>query len=73
MILWCFFIKVHFFLKKVFHGYYFRKSWFYKKGNIKTNDITIIFGPNNVGKTYLSYSIYSMMKEYRDYFLTQVT
>lgn len=51
----------------------FENLGFIKKGNIKTNDITIIFGPNNVGKTYLSYSIYSMMKEYRDYFLTQVT
>ena len=46
----------------------FENLGFIKKGNIKTNDITIIFGPNNVGKTYLSYSIYSMMKEYRDYF-----
>ncbi|WP_432263783.1 hypothetical protein [Klebsiella quasipneumoniae] len=28
----------------------FENLGFIKKGNIKTNDITIIFGPNNVGK-----------------------
>lgn len=47
----------------------FENLGFIKKGKIKTNDITIIFGPNNVGKTYLSYSLFSILKEYRSYFL----
>ncbi|MEP9233013.1 AAA family ATPase [Enterobacter hormaechei] len=47
----------------------FENLGFIKKGKVKTNDITIIFGPNNVGKTYLSYSIFSILKEYRTYFL----
>ncbi|ELY2768848.1 AAA family ATPase [Cronobacter malonaticus] len=47
----------------------FENVGFIKKGKVKTNDITIIFGPNNVGKTYLSYSIFSILKEYRTYFL----
>lgn len=40
-----------------------------KSGKITTNDITIIFGPNNVGKTYLSYSIYSVLSEYNKAFV----
>lgn len=47
----------------------FENLGFIKKGKVRTNDITIIFGPNNVGKTYLSYSIFSILKEYRDSFL----
>ncbi|MBM7213578.1 hypothetical protein JTY67_14705, partial [Morganella morganii] len=47
----------------------FENLGFIKKGKVRTNDITIIFGPNNVGKTYLSYSIFSILKEYRTYFL----
>lgn len=46
----------------------FKKLGFIKKGCIETNDITIIFGPNNVGKTYLSYSIYSILLEYKKNF-----
>lgn len=40
------------------------KLGFIEEGCIETNDLTIIFGPNNVGKTYLSYSIYSSLSEY---------
>ncbi|MBA5197800.1 ATP-binding protein [Pectobacterium aroidearum] len=47
----------------------FENLGFIKKGQVITNDITIIFGPNNVGKTYLSYSIFSILKEYRNMFL----
>ncbi|MCK7021133.1 AAA family ATPase [Enterobacter kobei] len=47
----------------------FENLGFIKKGKVKTNDITIIFGPNNVGKTYLSYSIFSILKEYKSSFL----
>lgn len=43
----------------------FKNLGFIKSGKVKTNDLTIIFGPNNVGKTYLSYSIFSILKEYR--------
>lgn len=46
----------------------FENLGFIKKGKVKTNDITIIFGPNNVGKTYLSYSIFSVLSEYRKHF-----
>lgn len=46
----------------------FENLGFIKSGKIRTNDITVIFGPNNVGKTYLSYSVFSILKEYREYF-----
>lgn len=42
----------------------FEKIGFIKKGKIETNNITIIFGPNNVGKTYLSYSTYAAISKY---------
>lgn len=48
----------------------FENLGFIKKGKVKTNDITIIFGPNNVGKTYLSYSLFSVLREYRKGFLS---
>ena len=37
----------------------FENIGFIKKGTITTNNITVIFGPNNAGKTYLSYSTYA--------------
>ncbi|HEM8140783.1 TPA: AAA family ATPase [Providencia rettgeri] len=46
----------------------FERLGFIKTGAVDTNDITIIFGPNNVGKTYLSYSIFSTLLEYRKSF-----
>ncbi|QIZ46584.1 AAA family ATPase [Dickeya zeae] len=46
----------------------FENLGFIKKGKVKTNDITIIFGPNNVGKTYLSYSIFSVLSQYRRHY-----
>lgn len=42
----------------------FEKIGFIKKGKIETNNITIIFGPNNVGKTYLSYSTYAAISKF---------
>ena len=30
---------------------------------IKLKDLTIIWGPNNSGKTFISYSIYGMLKD----------
>jgi len=46
----------------------FNNLGFIKRGSVKTNDITIIFGPNNVGKTYISYSIYAILLEYKKKF-----
>ncbi|MEI7381631.1 AAA family ATPase [Pectobacterium versatile] len=42
----------------------FENIGFIRKGKIETNNITIIFGPNNVGKTYLSYSTYAAISRY---------
>ena len=42
----------------------FENIGFIKSGKIETNNITIIFGPNNVGKTYLSYSTYAAISKY---------
>jgi len=44
----------------------FKNIGFIKSGKIKTNKISIIFGPNNVGKTYLSYSAYAAMKHFNE-------
>ena len=42
----------------------FENIGFIKSGKIETNNITIIFGPNNVCKTYLSYSTYAAISKY---------
>lgn len=42
----------------------FENIGFIKKGSITTNNITVIFGPNNVGKTYLSYSTYAAISKH---------
>ncbi|MCK5717397.1 MAG: AAA family ATPase [Thiomargarita sp.] len=34
-----------------------------KKGNIKFNDLTVFCGPNNTGKTYAMYSLYSLLNQ----------
>ncbi|MGR3840874.1 AAA family ATPase [Serratia marcescens] len=39
---------------------------FIKNGDFDTNDLTIIFGKNNSGKTYLSYTTYIISKELKD-------
>lgn len=44
----------------------FKNIGFLKAGKIKTNKLTVIFGPNNVGKTYLSYSAYAAMKHFNE-------
>ncbi len=36
-----------------------------KKADIKINDLTIIAGGNNTGKTYIAYAIYGLLKELR--------
>ncbi|EQC4553747.1 AAA family ATPase, partial [Cronobacter malonaticus] len=50
----------------------FENIGFIKKGKIKTNNITIIFGPNNVGKTYLSYSTYAAISKYNSIFKEKI-
>lgn len=50
----------------------FENIGFIKKGKIKTNNITIIFGPNNVGKTYLSYSTYAAISKYNSIFREKI-
>lgn len=39
---------------------------FIKSGHFETNDLTIIFGKNNSGKTYLSYTSYIIAKEIKE-------
>lgn len=50
----------------------FQNIGFIKKGKIKTNNITVIFGPNNVGKTYLSYSTYAAISKYNVFFKEKI-
>lgn len=44
----------------------FKNIGFVKSGIVDTNNLTVIFGPNNVGKTYLSYSIYAAVSLYNN-------
>ncbi|MCC0180718.1 AAA family ATPase [Aeromonas hydrophila] len=37
-----------------------------KSGSFSTNELTIIFGKNNSGKTYLSYATYILAKKFND-------
>ncbi|MER1960269.1 AAA family ATPase [Proteus vulgaris] len=39
---------------------------FIKSGHFETNDLTVIFGKNNSGKTYLSYASYIIAKEIKE-------
>lgn len=38
-----------------------------KKGNVELGDLTLICGPNNVGKTYINYAIYGLLKNFKIY------
>ncbi|MBW1615178.1 MAG: AAA family ATPase, partial [Deltaproteobacteria bacterium] len=38
-----------------------------KKADIKINDLTIIAGGNNTGKTYITYAIYGLLEEWKKY------
>jgi predicted ATPase len=37
------------------------------KATIEVNDLTILVGDNNSGKTYLTYSTYGALKNWRDF------
>lgn len=45
----------------------FKNIGFIDKGEMALGDLTIICGPNNVGKTYLSYAIYGFLKHFRSF------
>nr|MDT0251143.1 hypothetical protein [Endozoicomonas sp.] len=42
----------------------FKKLGYVDQGTIELGDMTLIFGPNNMGKTWLSYGIYGLLKHY---------
>jgi AAA15 family ATPase/GTPase len=37
------------------------------KGTVELGDLTVICGPNNMGKTYISYAIYGLLKRFKDW------
>jgi len=43
----------------------FEKFGYVDKGTVELGDLTIICGPNNVGKTYVSYAIYNFIKDFQ--------
>lgn len=45
----------------------FKNLGYVKEGSIELADLTIICGPNNAGKTYLSYAIYGFLKHFPIY------
>lgn len=47
-------------------NFHFSNLGYIENGNIDLADLTIIFGENNVGKTYLSYTIYGLIKNLRN-------
>lgn len=44
----------------------FEKFGYVDKGSVDLADLTIICGPNNVGKTYISYAIYGFIRQFRE-------
>ena len=43
----------------------FKKFGYIDEGNVELADLTLICGPNNVGKTYISYAIYGFLKHFQ--------
>jgi predicted ATPase len=44
----------------------FEKFGYVDKGTVELGDLTIICGPNDVGKTYVSYSIFNLIKDFKE-------
>jgi predicted ATPase len=44
----------------------FKKFGHIDKGSLELADLTLICGPNNVGKTYVSYSIYGFIRHFKE-------
>jgi predicted ATPase len=42
---------------------YFERLGVIKKGEVKLNDLTLLCGPNNTGKTYAMYSLYGLLNK----------
>ncbi len=45
----------------------FKKFGFVDDGEIELSDLTIICGANNTGKTYISYGIYGLIRNFKRY------
>lgn len=45
----------------------FENLGFIDKGTLELGDLTVICGPNNVGKSYISYAIYGWLLESRNF------
>ncbi|KPA17755.1 hypothetical protein MHK_002022 [Candidatus Magnetomorum sp. HK-1] len=43
----------------------FEKLGYIDKGSLELGDLTLICGPNNVGKTYISYCIYGFIRHFK--------
>ena len=37
------------------------------KGTVELGDLTVICGPNNMGKTYISYAIYGLLRHFKQW------
>lgn len=44
----------------------FEKLGFVNQGKVELADLTLLCGPNNVGKTYITYIIYGIIKHFKD-------
>lgn len=45
----------------------FENFGYIDQGSVELADLTLICGPNNVGKTYISYAIYGLLKHFKHY------
>lgn len=45
----------------------FKKFGYIEEGDVELADLTLICGPNNVSKTYISYAIYSFLKNFENF------
>jgi len=44
----------------------FNKFGYVDKGSLEIADLTLICGPNNIGKTYVSYAIYGFIRHFKE-------